>query len=116
MLSSEQALAARNSLAAAITVVAGVSFGGAFWGLTADRNSDVISLFFAVQDFPVLLLFVLYFVVLGVVFKNDLAKYPFAALKPHHALRIAWITLLVGCCIIWAGSRLVLRNFGLSID
>jgi hypothetical protein len=117
MLSTEQALAARNSLAAAMAVVAGVSFGGALGGMIVERNSVLISsYFFAVQDAPVLLLVGLFFVALGAVFKNDLAISRLGSIEPQHAFRFAGITLVVGCCIVWAGSRLVYQNFGLSVD
>ncbi len=117
MLSTEQVLAARDSLTSAMIILAGVSFGSALGGMIVDPNSDVISsYFFAVQDAPVLLLLGLFFVVLAAVFRNELAIFAPGSIKPQSAFRFALITLVVGCCIIWAGSRFVYQNFGLSAD
>jgi hypothetical protein len=108
--------AARSKLNLAMAVVAGVSFGGALWGMTVDRDSVLISLYFlAVQDFPALVLFGLFFVGLGAVLCSNLAV-SVPSIKPRHEFRLAWITLVVGCCIVWAGARLVYQNFGLSAD
>jgi hypothetical protein len=113
---TEQMHSARNNLNMAMAVVAGVSFGGAVWGMTVDRDSVLISLYFlAVQDFPVLVLFGLFFVGLGAVLCSHLAV-SLPPIKPHHEFRLAWITAVVGCCIVWAGARFVYQNFGLSAD
>jgi hypothetical protein len=117
MFPPEQALAARNSLTAAMTVMAGAAFGCALAGLISDRNSVLISsYFFAVQDAPVLLLFGLFLAVLVALLKRDVAKSAFGAIEPRHAMHFAWIAVAIGCCIVWAGSFLVYRNFGLSMD
>jgi hypothetical protein len=106
--------AARNKLNMAMAVVAGVSFGGALWGMTIDRDSILISLYFlAVQDSPALVLFGLFFVGLAAVLCSHLAL---PSIKPHHESRLAWITLVVACCIVWAGAHFVYQNFALSTD
>jgi hypothetical protein len=108
--------AARNNLNMAMAVVAGVAFGGAAWGMTIDRDSILISLYFlAVQDLPVLVLFGLFFVGLGAVLCSRLAR-SLPSIEPHHEFRLTWITVVVGCCIVWAGARFVYLNFGLSAD
>jgi hypothetical protein len=117
MFPPEQTLAARNSLTAAMTVIAGAAFGCALAGLISDRNSVLISsYFFAVQDAPVLLLLGLFLAVLVTLLKRDVAKSAIGAIEPRRAMHFAWIAVAIGCCIIWAGSFLVYRNFGLSMD
>jgi len=64
MLPTEQAIAARNSLTSAMTVIAGVSFGGALGAMILERNSTFIRSYFLSEDTPVLVLFGLFFVAL----------------------------------------------------
>jgi hypothetical protein len=113
---TEQMHAARNNLNMAMAVVAGVALGGAAWGMTIDRDSTQISLYFlAVQDLPALVLFGLFFAGLAAVLGSRLAV-ALPSIKPQHEFRLTWITLVAGCCIVWVGARVVYLNFGLSAD
>ena len=121
MVSPERTLAAHNSLLAAIAVVAGVSLGGALWGLTIEHPSSLISVYFlAVQDAPVLWLVVASLALAAVVVGKNWSGPTFGAIKPHikpHlASRLSWIAVALACCVIAAGVSPVCRNFGLSMD
>lgn len=120
-MSPERTLVAHNSLLAAMAVVAGVSLGGALWGLTIEPHSPLISAYFlAVQDAPVLWLVVASLALAGVVLEKNRPGPAFGAIKPHiksHlASRLSWITVALACCVIAAGVSPVCRNFGLSMD
>ncbi len=108
---------ARNRLIAAMTVVAGISLGGALWGMTVERDSVLISAYFlATQDAPVLWLFVLFFAVAGAMLAYEPAFPALGALNRQHAFRWTWAAVIVGCGVAWAGASLVCRNFPLAMD
>jgi hypothetical protein len=115
-VSPDQASAARNSLTSALSVLAGISFGGALGGLMLERNSALISsYFFSVQDAPVLFVFGLFFVILAALLRTESATFASVSIGPR-VFAFFWITLIAACSIIWAGSRFVYLDFGLSLD
>jgi hypothetical protein len=121
-LSPEQAVA-HNALATAMTVVAGVSLGGALWGLTVEQDSVPISayvltvqVFLAAQDAPVLWLFIAFFVVVAMLFRKERPTSAFGSIDRQRAFRLALLVLAIACGIVWAGSALVYRHFALSVD
>ncbi|HUI96625.1 MAG TPA: hypothetical protein VLX44_12785 [Xanthobacteraceae bacterium] len=106
-----------------MTAVAGVSLGGALWGLTVDRDGAqtiayVLSMrdFLGTQDAPVLWLFVAFFAAVALLFRYARATSVGGAIARREAFGLALLTLVVACGIIWAGSALVYRHYALSLD
>ena len=115
-MSTVPAIAERSSLSPAMTVVAGVAFGGAVGGMMLEPNAAFISSYFLSEDTPVLLFFGVFFVALVAWLRNDLRSLAPSALAPRHPRRIVAITLIVVCGVVWMGSHLVYRSYGLSLD
>ncbi len=116
MLAPGQTLEARAGLLPVMTVLAGVTFGGAVGGMILERNAGFIRSYLLSQDTPVLLLFGLFFVALVARFKHDVPTFAPSALRSRQSSALVWIALTVVCGLVWAGSHLVYRNFALSAD
>jgi hypothetical protein len=121
--SPERAPVAHSALATAMIVVAAVSLGGALWGLAIERdfvatNEYVLTVpvFLAGQDAPVLWLFIAFFVVVAMLFRNARPTSAFGLIERQRAFRLALLVLAIACGIVWAGSALLYRHFALSVD
>ena len=117
MASPDETPTARNTFTTAMTVTAGISFGGALGGLMIDRSTTQISAYFlAVQDAAVFVLFVVFLVAAGLAFRTDAPSRPLGPVSRRRALQGAAIAMIIACCIIAAGASLVYRHFGLAMD
>jgi len=104
-------------LSAAMTILAGLSFGCALAGLMVGRSSELISAyFFTVQDAPVLLAFGLFFVAAVAALRNDRAAAAVRPIDPRRARLLTAIIVVIACGVIWCGVHIVYRSFGLAMD
>ena len=111
------ALAARDRLVTAMTVLAGLSFGCALAGWMIGGNSELISAyFFTTQDAPVLLAFGLFFVVATAALRNDWALHTLRPIDRRRAWHLAALVSVLACGLIWIGTHLVYQGFGLAMD
>ncbi|HLH88130.1 MAG TPA: hypothetical protein VKX28_06705 [Xanthobacteraceae bacterium] len=113
----DEALGARIRLAAIMTVLGGIAFGCAAAGWMIGGNSQLISAyFFATQDAPVLLAFGLFSIVAVAAFRNDWAIAAICPIDRRRAWWLAAVILVIACGLIWIGTYLVYRRFGLAMD
>jgi hypothetical protein len=123
MLYPERALATPylatpySAFSLTVTRVACLAFGGVLTGALFERAPPDISRYFhAVQDTPVLLLFVVFFVAVNLIAKRNA---PLPALGPvwrGSDFRFAGVIAIVVCFAVYAGSHLVYHHFALSLD
>ncbi len=108
---------ARDRLTAAMTVLAGLSFGCALAGLMSGRNSELISAyFFTSQDAPILLVFGLFFAAAVAAFRIGRVMPALRPIDRRGAWRLAALMLAIACGVIFIGARLVYQDFGLAMD
>jgi hypothetical protein len=117
----DDVLAARDRLVAAMTVLAGLSFGCAIAGWVIGGDSELIgAYFFTTQDAPVLLAFGVFFVVATAALRKnwalDWALHALRPIDPRRARHLAALVLVLACGLIWIGTHLVYRSFGLAMD
>jgi hypothetical protein len=107
----------RNRLTAAMTVLAGLSFGCALAGWLVGGNAELISAyFFTTQDAPVLLALALFFVAAVAAFRNGWTISAIHPIDPRRAWHLAALILAIACGLIWIGTHLVYQRFGLAMD
>ena len=108
---------AERGLPWAVTVVAGLSFGGALSAMTVKANLGEISQYFlVVQDAPVLIALTLFCFVMGVWASHGRTISLPDIAAPRDGLRFTLIAAALVACIAFVGAQVVYLSFGLSLD